>query len=329
MIERRSVIISITMILLIVGTALAILFIPLPAVSTYNKLSSAIEYEKRKGISISLLDLQTKGYGKDYVENFNANHSGVVNARKKIFGDNVESRVIIDSFSFYSYYALDETINSSLGYYVSHAKVAKGATRSEQRKIEKGISALRKNIDALHSSLNVVLIRQSSNLDSENSISSLTSAYRTLQENFRRLLLSKAQLTLALKQFVIKHAFNNNFMDTAYNALSDCYAYSVQAAMLVSRESENGYLLDSSMVRDKIMDFEVGKNIFTLDIPERSFVLSFRDLYNNYNEGLENVFHLPHEIKSNVVNNNNFTNSFIRAEYQEKVRNILILLGIN
>ncbi len=327
--SKRTIIILIVIVLVLVGVALAILFIPLPSISTYNTLSSAIEYEKRKGISVSLLDLQEKGYGENYEESFTSSHGAIINARKKIFGDNVSLKVTIDSFSFYSYFALDETLNDSLGFYVSNSIISKGASRSEQREIEKLINNLKENIDALNDSLNVVITRQSSNLDSENSINLLTSAYRILQSNYRKLLLSKSQLTLKLKQFVIKHSFNDNFMDTAYSALCDCYAYSINAAMSVAYESENGYLLDSSMVRDKIMDFEVGINIFTLEITERNFVLSFRDLYNNYNSGLENVFNLTHEIKSNVVNNNNFTNSFIRAEYQEKVRNVLVLIGIN
>lgn len=329
MISRRTVIISIIIVLVLASSALAVIFIPMPAITTFNKLNTIVEYEQRKGISQSLLDLQTKGYGENFQENFNTSHLSIINARKKILGESVEGKVTIDAFSFYSYVTLSQALDNSLGYYIISSKIATGASRSEQREVEKITNELKRNIDIVDNNLKTVYDRQQALTDSDSGINALTTAYRTLQNNYRKLLLSKASLTLQLKKFVIKNAFNNNFMDTTYSVLNDCFAYAVKAAMSVTYESENGYLYDCSMVHDKIKDFNNGANIFTLEITERSFILSFKDLYNNYNTGLENMFYLPHEIKSNVVNNNNFTNSFIRAEYQQKVRNILVLIGIN
>lgn len=325
---KKRIFILITTFVLVAAMVLAVLFLPRSSTLVYNDLTALIEYENRMATTLKLQSLQQKGYGDNYEKEFLTSHIQITNLRKKIVGYAGDYKVAFDNYAFYSYNTLNQSLTSSLEIYTINTNISNQVPRTIQREITKLINLLRKDIALINQSITKVLDNQSSNLETPNEEQLLFNSYQNLQNHCRSLLATKSQLVLKVKELVVKYSFNNNFLDSTSTALSDCFTYSTRAAMKVSPLSENSYLHDSSLALDKIHDYQIGRNIFSKGISEREFLFGFRDLYYDYNDGLIQIFDLPHSVKQNVINDNNFTSSNIKADYYEQVRRVLVIVGI-
>lgn len=329
MTRESRIIVAVVITMLVAFSVIAILFIPLPAISTYNVAYSVADFKDRIGILYSLEELNEKdGYGENFETEFNSvEHFQVLNTRKKLFANNLDDKITVDRYSFYSYYNLDKTLDKSLEYFVSLSKMLEGLSRAEQRNIENIVYDLRNKLSGIVDDINKIHEIQANNLASEEEIKELSNKYLSLQDDYRKTLKGQANLIIELNKLINLHAFNGEYLDTAYSILYSSFAYAIRSAMEVSFEEENGYLLDATLIADNIISYLDGYNIFT-SIDERAFIFAYRDLYKNYYDGLEAMFGLPHDVKSTVVNHDDFANSDIKVEYQDEVRLVLTLIGI-
>jgi len=329
MTRESKIIVSVIIIALIAFSVFAILFIPLPDISTYNVAFSVADFKDRAGIHYSLEELnEAKGYGEEYATLFNeVEHFQILNTRKKLFANDLNDKITVDRYTFYSYYALDKTLDKSLEYFVSLSKMLEGVSRAEQRNIENISYDLKAKIGSLVEDINKIHDSQKENLTTEDNIKELSNTYLAFQEDYRNVLKAEAELVIELNKLINNYTFDGEYCDTSYSILYNSFAYAVRAAMSVTFEEENGYLLDATLIADKISSYLNSEEIFTAT-DERAFIFAYRDLYKNYYDGLEAMFKLPHDIKSNVVNNDDFANSDIKVEYQDEVRLVLTLIGI-
>ena len=329
MTRESKIIVSVVIVMLVAFSIVAILFIPLPDISTYNVAFSVADFKDSAGILYSLEELnEANGYGENYSNSFDSvEHFQILNTRKKLFANNLNDKITVDRYTFYSYYALDKTLDTSLEYFISLSKMIKGASRAEQRNIESISYDLRNRIGSIVDDINKVHEIQIKNLESEEDIKALSNKYLELQDDYREALTKQANLVIELNKLINKCSFDGEYCETSYSILFNSFAYAIKSAMSVSFEEENGYLLDATLIADKIESYLAGNNIF-VGINERAFIFAYRDLYSEYYDGLEAMFNLPHDIKSNVVNYDDFANSNIKVEYQDKVRLVLTLIGI-
>lgn len=329
MTRENKIIVSVVIFALIAFSVIAILFIPLPDISTYNVAFSVADFKDRAGILYSLEELnEANGYGENYEHSFNSvEHFQVLNTRKKLFANNLNDKITVDRYTFYSYYALDKTLEQSLEYFISLSKMLEGVPRAEQRNIENISYDVRNRIGAIVDDISKIHKSQTKSLESEEDIKALSRDYLTLQEDYRKALKQQANLIIELNKLINIYAFDGDYLDTSYSILYSSFAYAVRAAMNVTFEEENGYLVDATLIADKIASYLNDQNIFS-SIDERAFIFAYRDLFKEYYDGLEDVFGLPHDIKSIVVNYDDFANSDIKVEYQDKVRLVLTLIGI-
>ncbi len=328
MTRESKIITSVIILALIAFAIIAIIFIPLPAISTYNQALSVADYKERMGIIYEIEELEKLDkYGEEYSKSFNSvDHMQIINSRKKMFGNGARA-ITVDGQTFYTYLTLDKMLDTSLNYFVALSKSIEGASRSEQRQVERLASSFKLGASNLVNAIADLKTSQKSNLESEDDIKMLSNKYVSVQNNYRELIKTQANLIIKLNELVNKHSFNGEYVDTTYSVLLSSFAYSFKESMEMEFQAENGYLLDSSLIYDNIEKYVGGTNIFTA-VSEREFIYSYRNIYKNYISGLEKMFKLTHNIKSNVVNRDDFANSDIKTEFQKDVRIVLTQIGI-
>lgn len=329
MTRESKIITSVIIIALVAFAIIAIIFIPLPQISTYNQAIGVADYKERMGILYEVEELQKLNkYGEEYANSFdNVNHNQILNSRKKMFGINGENAITVNGQTFYTYITLDKMLDTSLSYFTALSKSLEGTSRSEQRQVEKLASSFRITANNLVNQINDLKQNQKNNLESEDDIKMLTNKYVNVQNTYRNLIKTQANLIIKLNELVNKHSFNGEYVDTTYSVLLGSFAYAFKESMEMEFQAENGYLLDSSLIYDNIEKYVGGTNIFS-SVSEREFIYAYRNIYKNYIDGLEKMFKLTHDIKSNVVNRDDFANSDINVKFQKDVRIVLTQIGI-
>ena len=94
MTRESKIITSVIILALIAFAIIAIIFIPLPAISTYNQALSVADYKERMGIIYEIEELEKLDkYGEEYSKSFNSvDHMQIINSRKKMFGNGARWR---------------------------------------------------------------------------------------------------------------------------------------------------------------------------------------------------------------------------------------------
>ncbi len=323
---------------IIIGVAVWLLFFsPKQDLSSYNKVLSTLDHTEKLNLYSDLETLRINtGHGENYENTFHAQrHAEIIKTRKKLFGNTSTLDLIIeDTNQFYSYLFYDTMLTETLEQYLAYLRIAKSATREQQNRIDSLCESYLKNLNNLSKLISDVSKYQknyvvpSGQTDNGVANTNLTNSYNNLRVQYRECLLSKTELIMFVREFVIKYSFSGDFNDIPLTILYDSFTMAVVQAMEMPKESENSYLHDATLIAKKFETFRNGGNIFTF-VTQNQFVNSYRNLYKNYYEGLEFTFSMSHNAKVEVVNNDDFANSAIREEYRADVKNLLTVYGIN
>ena len=322
-----KILVAVCVILVAVFAVWAFFFRDKEEVQAYNKTAELIDYKQSLGIRDKIIQLQSMDY-------INGN-------KEKVIGDDTEAKKNILKYRkfcfdteeitgygnlvFCSYFLMDEHMDDIFEYYLPFTKT--DSVKSSSLKRLKGdiddyidsLKVMNSNLDELIKYQNVI-----TGMDAEYGY--LAEHYEKLYNQYRSTLNDASKLMLSIVNFIDISVYSDNLiMDTTF-ALNDAFARTLITATNVDERLAADYAHHVYVVIKAIDNYNGESDIFT-SYSEYEFLTSYSNLYNNYQDSLNDAYSQNLETKQKMAVADKNALSIILQKAQNAVTIVLKTIG--
>ena len=321
-----KILVAVCIVLVISISVWAIFFREKDEVQAYSRTAELIDYKQSLAINDKLNDLKTMNYCKD---DTSKTISGSSSAGEEIL--EIRRIVLSDGLvlgygdnKFYSYLVMEEYLDEILEYYLPYTKGDRVKTKSLNA-VKDSIKDYIRSLKKLDEKIDNVMEYQKAIEGSSVELEILRGYYQQFRDQFRTSLSYGAGVLDSIISYIDVSVYSDDLIVDTKTALYDSYTRALQTASTVEVKLEPDYANDVRIIINRINDIENNRSIFKNQNEEYTFLQSYNNLFNHYDDTLDYVYSCKNLEKSQMAVGMSLSNVLENA--QQPVIQVLKVLG--
>ena len=321
-----KILVAVCVVVIVSISVWAIFFREKDEVQAYSKTAELIDYKQSLAINDKLNELKTLNYCKGDVSK---TISGASNAGEEIL--EIRRIVLSDGLvlgygdnQFYSYLVMEEYLDEILEYYLPYTKGDRVKTKSLNA-VKESVKDYIRSLKKLDEKIDSVIEYQNAIEGSSVELEILRGYYQQFREQFRTSLSYGSTVLDAVINYIDASVYSDDLIVDTKTALYDSYTRALHTAVTVEVKLEPDYANDVRIIINRINDVEKGRSIFKNQNEEYSFLQSYNNLFNHYDDTLDYIFECKNLEKGQMAVGMSLGNVLEKA--QQPVIQVLKVLG--
>ena len=321
-----KILVAVCVVVIVSISVWAIFFREKDEVQAYSKTAELIDYKQSLAINDKLNELKTLNYCKG---DASKTISGSSNAGEEIL--EIRRIVLSDGLvlgygdnQFYSYLVMEEYLDEILEYYLPYTKGDRVKTKSLNA-VKESVKDYIRSLKKLDEKIDNVIDYQNAIEGSSVELEILRGYYQQFRDQFRTSLSYGSTVLDAVINYIDSSVYSEDLIVDTKTALYDSYTRALHTAVTVEVKLEPDYANDVRIIINRINDVESGRSIFKNQNEEYSFLQSYNNLFNHYDDTLDYIFECKNLEKGQMAVGMSLGNVLEKA--QQPVIQVLKVLG--